>query len=257
MDRLGIHLFLIDQAFAFLLEEHAPGVGNGHFTTDDVFGKNFFQHPLDIEIELVAAGTHAGNHHRLCFLLDLYLDGALFHFATHEHGPHFLARALIALRRIFGIHADVKARGGWRKHIEQSFLDAAIRLRFDIGQLLLTHESDGMLDQFADHAFHIAAIVAHLGILAGFHFDEWRAGERGQAAGNFGLADAGGANHENVLGGHLTAQFIVQLLPPPAITDGHRDGPLGRILAHDVTIELGDNLARRQVWHASSSRTIC
>ena len=41
----------------------------------------------------------------------------------------------------------------------------------------------------------------------------------------------------------------VELLPPPAIADGDRDGPLGVVLADDVAVELGDDLAGRQFLH--------
>jgi hypothetical protein len=35
-----------------------------------------------------------------------------------------------------------------------------------------------------------------------------------------------------------------ELLTTPAVADGHGHGPLGFMLADDVAIEFGDNLAR-------------
>ena len=35
-----------------------------------------------------------------------------------------------------------------------------------------------------------------------------------------------------------------ELLPPPTIADRDRDGPLGVVLADDVAVEFGDDLAR-------------
>ncbi len=82
-----------------------------------------------------------------------------------------------------------------------------------------------------------------------------RPGELGQPAGDLGFAHAGGTDHHDVLRRDLGAHLLGQLLPPPAIADRDRHGPLGGGLADDVAIELGDDLARRQVSHASSSTT--
>ena len=121
---------------------------------------------------------------------------------------------------------------------------------------LLADQADGVLDQVADHALDVAAVVADLGVLGGLDLDERGAGELGQAAGDLGLADAGGADHEDVLGRDLLAQVVGELLPPPAIADGDGDGPLGVGLADDVAVELGDDLAGGQILHGSSSMTM-
>ena len=55
------------------------------------------------------------------------------------------------------------------------------------------------------------------------------------------------------LGVTCAAQLLGQLPPPPAIPQGDRHGPLGLGLADDVAVELGDDLARGQVAHGSSS----
>ena len=57
-------------------------------------------------------------------------------------------------------------------------------------------------------------------------------------------------------GRDLLAQVVVELLPPPAIADRDRHGPLGIVLADDVAIELGDDFAGREVLHESSSITM-
>ena len=106
----------------------------------------------------------------------------------------------------------------------------------------LAHQADGVLDQLADHALDVAAVVADLGVLRRFDLDERRAGQLRQPAGDLGLADAGRADHQDVLGRDLAAHLVRQLLPPPAIAHGDRHGPLGVGLADDVAIELGDDL---------------
>ncbi len=119
--------------------------------------------------------------------------------------------------------------------------------------LALPHQADGVFDQVADHALHVAAVVADLGVLGGLDLDERRAGELGQPPGDLGLADAGGADHDDVLRRDFLPHLGRQLLPPPAVADGHGHGPLGRVLADDVPVQFGDDLARGQVAHANSS----
>jgi hypothetical protein len=75
-------------------------------------------------------------------------------------------------------------------------------------------------------------------------------GELREAARDLRLPHAGGADEDDVVRRDLVADAIRRALPPPAIAqrDGH--GLLGVRLAHDVPIELGDDLARREVREA-------
>ena len=61
------------------------------------------------------------------------------------------------------------------------------------------------------------------------------------------LADAGRADQDDVVGRDLVADRVGRALPAPAIAQRDRDGLLRVGLADDVAIELGDDLARRQV----------
>src|SRR5208282_5825 len=67
---------------------------------------------------------------------------------------------------------------------------------------------------------------------------------------DFGLADAGGADHQNILRQHFLAQAIAELQPAPAVTqrDGHC--ALGVGLADDEAIEFRDDFTRGEVGHA-------
>ena len=96
-------------------------------------------------------------------------------------------------------------------------------------------------------------IVADLGVLGRLDLEERGADELGQPAGDLGFADAGRADHDDVLRRDVLAQLGRQLLPPPAVADGDGDGPLGRVLADDVAVQFGDDLSRRQVCHGLSS----
>ena len=102
------------------------------------------------------------------------------------------------------------------------------------------------LDQVADDRFDVAADIADLGELGRLDLDERRLGELGQAARDLGLAAAGRADGQDVLGQHLLAQRLVELLAPPAVAQRDRDRALGGVLADDEAIELGDDLARGQ-----------
>ena len=98
-------------------------------------------------------------------------------------------------------------------------------------------------DQVADDLVDVAADIADLGELGRLDLEERRSGELGQAARDLGLADAGRADHQDVLGQHLLAHLAVELLAAPAVAQGDGHGALGVVLADDVAVELGDDLA--------------
>ena len=102
------------------------------------------------------------------------------------------------------------------------------------------------LDQVAHDLLDVAADIADLGELGRLHLEERRAGELGQPARDLGLADAGRADHQDVLRQHLFAQPLVELLAPPAVAQRDGDGALGVVLADDEAVELGDDLAGRK-----------
>ena len=105
------------------------------------------------------------------------------------------------------------------------------------------------LGQVADHGLHVAAHVADLGVLGRLHLEERSLGELGEAAGDLGLPDPGGSDHDDVLGRHLVPQLRGQVLPPPPVAqrDGHR--ALGLTLPHDEAVQLGGDLGRREPGH--------
>ena len=71
------------------------------------------------------------------------------------------------------------------------------------------------------------------------------------AARDLRLADAGRADHQDVLGQHLFLEIALQLLTAPAVAQRNGDGALGVTLANDIAVELGDDLAGREVSHRS------
>ena len=93
------------------------------------------------------------------------------------------------------------------------------------------------------------ADVANLGELRGLDLDEGGAGEFGEAAGDFRLADAGGADHQDVLRRDFVAQFLVHLHAPPAVTQRDGDGALGVVLRNDMVVQCLDDFTRCHLGH--------
>jgi hypothetical protein len=110
---------------------------------------------------------------------------------------------------------------------------------------------DADIDQVADDGVS-RAHVADFGELGGFDLDEGRVGQLGQAARDLGLADAGRADHQDVLGRDFVAQRFGHLLAAPAVAQGDGDRLLGLGLADHVLVEFADDFLRSHV-HAGSS----
>ena len=115
---------------------------------------------------------------------------------------------------------------------------------------------DGAVGEVADDLLDIAADIADLGEFRRLDLDEGRAGELRQTPADLGLADAGGADHQDVLGIDLLLQVGVELLAPPAVAQGDGGGALGVGLADDEAVELGDDLAGGQVGHRGMVSTV-
>ena len=154
--------------------------------------------------------------------------------------------------------------GGGRRQeqVEQPLLDPCLGLLLDPAPLGVAHQDDRRLDQVADQALDVAADVADLGVLGRLGLHERGADQHRQPAGDLGLAHAGRPDQHDVLGRDLLAQVLGELPAPPAVPQRDRHGALGVGLAHDVAVQLGDDLAGRQlaravlllaVWHGSSS----
>ena len=107
---------------------------------------------------------------------------------------------------------------------------------------IFTATSTRSLDDRVD----VAADVADLGELRRLDLHERRVRELREPARDLGLADAGRADHQDVLRRDLVAQRLVDLHAAPAVAQRDRDRALGVVLADDVLVELVDDLARRQ-----------
>jgi len=54
-------------------------------------------------------------------------------------------------------------------------------------------------------------------------------------------------DHQNIFRQDILCDFGRQLLPTHAIAEGHRNGALGGVLAHNIFVQLRDNLPRSHV----------
>ena len=138
---------------------------------------------------------------------------------------------------------------GADQRVEHALLGGELGLGLDLLAQPLARHADRDLDQVAHDLLDVAADIADLGELGRLDLEERRLRQLGQPARDLGLADAGRADHQDVLGQHLLAQLGGQLLAAPAVAQRDRDGALGVVLADDVAVELGDDLARAEGGH--------
>ena len=121
---------------------------------------------------------------------------------------------------------------------------------------LLAQHLDGHVRQVTDNGLDVPAHVAHFGKLGRFHFQKGGVGQFGKTACDFSFTHTGGADHKDVFWCDLFAQTTVQLHPAPAVAQGDGYGTLGLFLAHDVFVELVDNLTGGHCRHASSGSIV-
>ena len=145
--------------------------------------------------------------------------------------------------RLVGLERRARRR---QQQIEQPLFGVLLRLAVHFFEPLFAHHVDGQLDEIAHHRLDVAADVAHFGELRRLHLDERRLREPREAPRDLGLADAGRADHQNVLRNDVFGHLRRELLAPHAVAQGDRDRALGVLLADDVLVELDDDLPRRQ-----------
>jgi hypothetical protein len=140
------------------------------------------------------------------------------------------------------------ARAAWAAEeaagCRAALLGVHFGLVFDFFKALFADHVDGDLDEVADHGFHVAADVADFGKLGGFHLEERRVGELGEAARDFGFAHAGGPNHDDVLGHDVFGEIGRELLAALAVAQSDGHGALGGLwpttcLSSSATISRG------------------
>ena len=237
LQRHARHLVHVDELLLLFLHQVIQRLGDAHAPLAAALAEKTGQHIFQIDAHLFDAAV-GGDFDRRPALFDFDLHHALVEFAVAQALAQLFTGAL-------GGFAGLRLRR--HQQIEQPFFGVGLGALGHFVQPLLAHHVDGDVDQIANHGFDVAADIAHFGELAGLHFHERRIGELGQAPRQLRFADAGGADHEDVLGHHLIGHLRRKFLAANAVAqrDGH--GALGFILADDVFIQLAHDLARREL----------
>ena len=246
LDRLAHHLLLVEQLVGLLGHQHAVRLGDGHPL--GLLGRaaeGLGEHLGDVEHAHLAPGMPGMSKVGSC------IDPPSATWISISFSSSSPARSM---RRNF-------SRVSWLAFSptsadEHALLGRQLGLGRHLAAQLLARHVDGDLDQVAHDLLDVAADIADLGELGGLDLEERRLGELGQPAGDLGLADAGGADHQDVLRQHLLAHAVVELLAPPAVAQRDGDRALGVVLADDVAVELGDDFARREAVHKLSTRML-
>jgi len=225
--------FLVDQNLVRAFDGQPPGLGAAAHLAEDVADRDRAhlgaRHPRDLEHRKAAAGG-----------LGLDLDFLVVELA----GAQPLAKRVA--RGGAGVRSD--------QRVKHAFLGGELGARLHVLALAFPHLGDRDLDEIPNDLLDVAADIADLGELGGLDLDEGRAREFRQPPRDLGLADAGRADHQDVLRQHLLAQTAIELQPPPAVAqrDGHR--ALGVGLADDEPVEFGDDFTGGEVCHGALAK---
>jgi hypothetical protein len=236
LDGGGLHRLVVQELVGFLTHQDIVALGDRQPLAlrppAEGLAKEIAQ------VHAAAARRHSGDlHHRKggARVGHLDLDDRVVQFARTQLLAEQIARPGAGIRPCDCIeHPLLGIRLGARAHI--------------LAHVFAGH-GDGGIGQVADDLLDIAADITNLGELGRLDLQEGRAGELREPAADLGLADAGRADHQDVLRKHLLAQGRVQLLAPPAVAQRHRHRALGRRLANDEPVEFRDDLAGGQVGH--------
>ena len=193
--RLAGDLLLVEQLVALLGHQQLVALGDGELLALDLGAERLAEHLAEIDHAHLRAG-HArdveGRHAGGAALLHVDLDRPV--------GQRAVAQAAAELV------AGLLAGRGADQRVEHALLGVELGLGRDLLAQPVAGELERDLDQVAHDALDVAADIADLGELGRLDLEERRLGEPGQAAGDLGLAAAGGADHQDVLGQHLVAQ---------------------------------------------------
>ena len=261
-DGLGIHRVHVHHGVFLLGGQDAARLAHGHLAQLGLLGQHAAQHVVHTDV-------HARDFAARRDLFHLDLDDRFLELAGAKLLAHVRAAAgqlllllfarlgllgLVAQNHVDGV--DLLLRHGAGDHFHQTVFH---RLRGEIVHLLgllLFDDADTGFGEVADDGFHIAAHIADLGELGGFHLDERRVHQLGQTARDFGFANARGADHEDVFGRDLFADLLGQLHAAVAVAKRHGHGALGLILTHDIAIQFLDDFSGRPCIHAQTTSTM-
>src|SRR5580692_2884723 len=238
LDRFLGELIVVEQLVGFLVDQDIVGFVHIDAPALGAAAAELAENVADRDRAHLRAG-HAGDvEQRHAAAGGLYLDLDLLVVE--------LARAQLFAERFLGRGAGI----GADQRIEHAVFGGLFGAGPNVLALALARQRDGDFDEVAHDLLDVAADIADFGEFRRLDLEERRAGELGEAAGNLGLADAGGPDHQNILRLHFLAQALVELQPAPAVTQRDRHRALGIALADDEAVEFGNDLAGGKVGHA-------
>lgn len=130
--------------------------------------------------------------------------------------------------------------------VEDALLHLGGHLVLDLLHRLHLRHRHARLHQVAHDLVDVLPHEANLGELGRLNLDEGGVRQLGEAPCNLRLPHPRRPDHQDVLRHDLLPQRRVDPLPPPPVPKRHGDGALGVILAHNVAVEIGDDLARTE-----------
>src|SRR5258705_8059840 len=237
LDRFQHQLLAVEKLVGFLVDQDVVGFRYRDAPRLGAAAAHLAEDIADGDRAYVRAGDAGNFKQRHAPARGLHLD---FDFLVVE-----LAGAQALAEGILGRRARVLADQG----ADHALLGGELGAGAHVLAALFPRLGDRHFHQIAHDLLDVPADIADLGELGRLDLDEGRAGKPGEPAGNLGLADSGGTDHQDVLGQHLLAQLLIELQAPPAIAQRDRDRALGVILTDDVAVELGDDFTRGKVGH--------
>src|SRR5258708_25868744 len=250
LDRGARDLVHVEQLVLFFLNEVFESVGDAHLAFLFLLAEHTGKHVLDVDVHLLNAlvGDDFKRWHGA--FADLKIHHPLIELSFAKLRAQLFASALrlLALLGQFRFACSLRRRRRRRQEeIEDAFLGGLLGTVGNFVELFLADHVDRRLHQVAHHGFHIAADVTDFGILGSFHFNAGATRQTSQAPRNCTFPDAGCTDHQNIFRQDILCDFGRQLLPTHAIAEGHRNGALGGVLAHNIFVQLRDNLPRSHV----------
>ncbi len=232
---VSAQIFFVDAARGLFLDQQAEGFLHGQLARLGLALGQAGEHAA----QLLGHFLHAGGRHDFHVrrrLGDLDVDLRVVQLAFAQALAEDLAGVVFLA---LGLAVGVARRR--QQRVQDAVLGGIFSLGAHAAHFGLARLLDGDLDQVAHDGVHVAAHITDLGELGGLDLDEGRVGQAGQAAGDLGLAHAGGADHQDVLGDDFVAQGLGHLLAAPAVAQRHGHRPLGLVLADDVLVQFRDD----------------
>ncbi len=119
----------------------------------------------------------------------------------------------------------------------------------DLGRVRGPKHLDRGFQQVSHDRLDITPDVSDFGELGCFDLDERSVHQLGEASSDFGLANPGRADHDDVSRHDFSGDIRRQLHSAPTVANRDRNGVLGFSLADDVLVQRGNDVFRGSVAH--------